>query len=146
MAFVGVSGAVTGKRTSRATCVRMSAGAQPDRREFLKGVAAIALALGMPASALADREYEGVGFLGGGEQIDVNNANIRAFQKYPGMYPNIGKLVVKYGPYKDVSQVFDIPELTDQQRAVLKKYQDRLVALEPRPEYEIDKVNNGLYR
>mmetsp|Transcript_12634 Transcript_12634/g.38667 ORF Transcript_12634/g.38667 Transcript_12634/m.38667 type:complete len:147 (-) Transcript_12634:178-618(-) len=146
MAFVGVSGALTGKRTSRATCVRMSADAQPNRRDFLKAVAAIAVTLGVPSSVLAEREYDGVAYLGGSEQIDVNNANIRVFQKYPGLYPNIGRLVVKYGPYKDVSQVFEIPELTSQQKETLKKYQDKLVALEPKPEYEIDKVNNGLYR
>ena len=27
-------------------------------------------------------------YLGGGDKIDLNNANIRAYLKCPGMYPN----------------------------------------------------------
>lgn len=139
MAFVGVNGIVAGRKTaSRATCVKMSSSEEsttPDRREFILGAAAAAFMFVAPNAARADIEYDGVPFLGGAEQIDVNNANIRVFQKYPGLYPNIGRLIVKYGPYKDVAQIYEIPELTDAQKETIKKYEDKLVTLEPRPEY-----------
>ncbi|HEY9648275.1 MAG TPA: photosystem II complex extrinsic protein PsbU, partial [Chroococcidiopsis sp.] len=51
-----------------------------------------------------------------GEKIDLNNTNIRAFTRYPGMYPNIAKLVLKYAPFESVEDVFDIPGLTDRQK------------------------------
>jgi hypothetical protein len=56
-----------------------------------------------PASAEID--YDGVKYLGGGDKIDVNNANIRAYLKVPGLYPSIASKLVKNGPYKTVADV-----------------------------------------
>uniref|UniRef100_A0A7S0BF75 Photosystem II 12 kDa extrinsic protein n=1 Tax=Rhodosorus marinus TaxID=101924 RepID=A0A7S0BF75_9RHOD len=147
MAFVGSGSFAVTKSSVPATCARMLAEENStERRDFLKSVLGAALAMTVPASAMAEVEYSGVPYLGGSDKVDVNNANIRVFQKFPGMYPNIGRLIVKNGPYKDVSEVFQIQELSAAQKEVLKKYENNLIALEPRPEYEIDKINNGLYR
>lgn len=56
--------------------------------------------------ARAEIDYEGVKYLGGGEIIDLNNANIRAYLRIPGLYPTIASKIVKYGPYKTVADVY----------------------------------------
>merc|ERR1712216_942813 len=101
-----------------------------------------------PALANADVEYANVPYLGGSDQVDVNNANIRVYTKFPGMYPKIAGLIVKYGPYSSTDDLKSKiqPRLTPEQAAVFEKYEKNLVALKPAPEYEEDKFNNGLYR
>mmetsp|Transcript_5998 Transcript_5998/g.12704 ORF Transcript_5998/g.12704 Transcript_5998/m.12704 type:complete len:147 (+) Transcript_5998:98-538(+) len=146
MAFVsGVSALTTQKKQpARCAAVRMSA-ESVSRREVLAGTAAAFAAL-VATPALAEIEYANVGFLGGSDQIDVNNANVRVYQKLPGMYPNIAGMICKGGPYDSVADLYKIEGLTDKQKEVLKKYEGNLVALPPRPEYMIDRINNGLYR
>eukprot|EP00186_Timspurckia_oligopyrenoides_P000606 CAMPEP_0182449818 /NCGR_PEP_ID=MMETSP1172-20130603/36904_1 /TAXON_ID=708627 /ORGANISM="Timspurckia oligopyrenoides, Strain CCMP3278" /LENGTH=151 /DNA_ID=CAMNT_0024647203 /DNA_START=62 /DNA_END=517 /DNA_ORIENTATION=- len=151
MAFISGAGLVTKSSAAPAKCcaVRMSAESEDgavSRRQLLAGSVAAALAAvaAVPA-ALADREYENVGFLGGGDQVDVNNANVRAYIQFPGMYPNIAGVICKNGPYDSVADLYKL-DLNDKQKEVLKKYESKLVALPPRPEYMIDRFNNGLYR
>lgn len=64
------------------------------RRDLLKTVAAFGVAA-VPAIANADVEYANLPFLGGGDQIDINNANIRVYTKLQGMYPSIAGMIVK---------------------------------------------------
>lgn len=54
----------------------------------------------------------GVGYLGGGDKVDLNNANVRAYVKYPGLYPTIAGKIVSHGPYKNVGDVFSASGLT----------------------------------
>jgi hypothetical protein len=53
-----------------------------------------------------------VGYLGGGDKVDLNNANVRAYVKYPGLYPTIAGKIVSHGPYKNVGDVFSASGLT----------------------------------
>lgn len=69
---------------------------------------------------------------------------MRVYSKFPGLYPTIAGKIVSNGPYKNVGEIYSL--LTDAEKAVLKKYEDKLLALEPAPEYVIDRINNGLYR
>jgi photosystem II PsbU protein len=94
----------------------------------------------------AEVDYDGIKYLGGGDKVDLNNANIRAYLKFPGMYPTVAGKVVSNGPFKNVGDVYGIPGLTGPEKDVLKKYEGKFVALDVKPEYEIDKINNGLYR
>ena len=95
----------------------------------------------------AEVDYEGIKYLGGGDKIDLNNANIRAYLKLPGLYPSIaGKIVSNPTPYKSVGDVYNTPGLTSAEKDVLKKYEGRFLTLDVKPEYDIDKINNGLYR
>ncbi|MFM6311539.1 MAG: photosystem II complex extrinsic protein PsbU, partial [Dolichospermum sp.] len=55
-----------------------------------------------------------------GKKIDLNNTNIAAFQKYPGLYPTLGSKIIKNAPYKKVEDVLNIPELSDEQKALLQ--------------------------
>lgn len=148
MAFVSGAAPVTARRTARATCTMSSdespaAHAVSRRAALLAGLGAVAAAA---APALAEIEYENVGFLGGGDVIDVNNANVRVYAKYPGMYPTLAGLIVSNGPYKSVEELYSLPGLTSSMKSTLDKYKNNLTALKPTPEYEIDKINNGLYR
>ncbi|MFB8787857.1 MAG: photosystem II complex extrinsic protein PsbU [Potamolinea sp.] len=47
-----------------------------------------------------------------GKKIDLNNTNVRAFRKYPGMYPTLARKVVDNAPYNSVDDVLDIPGLS----------------------------------
>jgi photosystem II PsbU protein len=117
------------------------------RREFLSAAAAAAAGLATFAPAAnAIRDYEGIGYLGGGKIIDVNNANVRAYLKLPGMYPSAAGKIASNGPYKSVSEIYSIPGLTSAEKDVMKKYESRFTALAPSADYVIDRINNGLYR
>jgi len=109
------------------------------RAALAAAAAAVAAVVAGPAAAprpaSAEVEYAGVPFLGGSEIVDINNANVRAYMKYPGMYPTLAGLIAKHGPYAKASDVMDIPGLTEQQKATLKKYEDKMVVLQPTPEY-----------
>eukprot|EP00640_Fibrocapsa_japonica_P004540 CAMPEP_0113939598 /NCGR_PEP_ID=MMETSP1339-20121228/5864_1 /TAXON_ID=94617 /ORGANISM="Fibrocapsa japonica" /LENGTH=128 /DNA_ID=CAMNT_0000943159 /DNA_START=175 /DNA_END=561 /DNA_ORIENTATION=- /assembly_acc=CAM_ASM_000762 len=118
-----------------------------NRQAFVGKVATgAAVAFGAAAPALAVRDYEGVKYLGGGDKIDVNNANIRAYLRLQGMYPSVASKIVNNGPFTAVSDLYNIPGLTGAEKEVLKKYESRLVVTDEAPEYAIDKINNGLYR
>jgi photosystem II PsbU protein len=116
-----------------------------ERREFLSaaGIVAAGLAVGAPA-ANAVRDYEGIGYLGGGKIIDVNNANVRAYLKLPGLYPNVAGKIASNGPYKSVGDLYNIQGLSGYEKDLIKKYESRFTALTPQPDFVIDRVNNGL--
>ena len=120
--------------------------AESDRRAFLSTAAAIGAAAAIPAAANAKVDYENVQYLGGGQIVDLNNANIRAYLRMKGMYPTVAGKIVSHGPYKTVSDVFNIEGLTPAEKDVLKTYEARFTAKEPAAEYRIDRFNNGLYR
>lgn len=98
------------------------------------------------ATAHAEVDYDGIKYLGGGDKVDLNNANIRAYLKIPGFYPNLASKIVNNGPFKTVADVYNIPGLSNAEKDNLKKQESRLTTLDPKAEYVIDKINNGLYR
>lgn len=116
-----------------------------DRRAFI-GAAAAAVVAASPMAANAVRDYENVGLLGGAETVDINNANVRVYLKMPGMYPNAAGKIAANGPYNSVSEIYNIPGLTSEEKAVMKKYESRFVTKAQVAEYVIDRINNGLYR
>merc|ERR1719199_1503980 len=75
-------------------------------RRQLFSKAAGAAALFSAAAANAEVDYAGVGYLGGSSIIDVNNANIRVYQKLPGMYPNAAGKIVSNAPYKSKEEMY----------------------------------------
>ena len=127
---------------------RTSVALQAERRDFLSSAAAAAIAgfvAFTPLAANAKKDYENVGYLGGGRQVDINNANVRVYLKMPGLYPAVAGKIASNGPYKNVGDVYNIPGLTSKEKEVIKKYEDRFVAKEPAADYVIDRINNGLY-
>lgn len=119
-----------------------------ERREFLSSaaaaVAAGVFALGAPGAANAVRDYENVAYLGGGDKIDINNANVRVYLKLPGMYPAVGGKIASNGPYSSVADVYNIPGLSGKEKELIKKYEGKFVAFKPSADYVIDRINNGL--
>jgi photosystem II PsbU protein len=103
----------------------------------------IGASLFLGGSVKAEVDYQGIAYLGGGDKIDLNNANIRAYLKVPGFYPSIASKIVVNGPFKSVADVYNIPGLTSVQKDIIKKSESRFLALDVKPEYEIDKINNG---
>mmetsp|Transcript_126898 Transcript_126898/g.367281 ORF Transcript_126898/g.367281 Transcript_126898/m.367281 type:complete len:149 (+) Transcript_126898:56-502(+) len=117
-----------------------------ERREFLSQAAALAGAAAFAAPANAIRDYESVGYLGGSNVVDVNNANVRVYLKMPGLYPTVAGKIVSNGPYKSVGDLYNIPGLSGAEKDLIKKYESRFTALPPQADYVIDNINNGLYR
>jgi photosystem II PsbU protein len=122
------------------------------RREVMQqafaGGAAVAAASSLASPAFAERDYAGIGYLGGQKDIDLNNVNIRVYAKLPGMYPKIAAKIVKNAPYKDKEdfKARTLAKLTEEQRAIVSKYEKNFFFLPPKLEYVIDNVNNGLYK
>merc|ERR1719515_495194 len=112
--------------------------AESDRRAFLGAAAAISAAV-IPSAANAVVDYENVAYLGGGSVVDINNANVRAYLRLPGMYPNAAGKIVSHGPYKSVADLYSIPGLSSAEKDVIKKYESRFTAKEPMAEYVIDR-------
>ena len=115
------------------------------RRELLSKVLGASAMLGA-AAANAEIDYAGVGYLGGASIIDVNNANVRVYQKLPGVYPNAAGKIVSNAPYKSKEDMYSKAKFSTAEAAAVKKYDAKFIFLEPRPEYIIDNINNGLYR
>lgn len=116
-----------------------------ERREVF-GAAAAAVGMAFaPLAANAIRDYENVGYLGGGQVVDVNNANVRSYLKMQGLYPTVAGKIASNGPYKSVSDLYNIPGLSGTEKDLIKKYESRFTAKEPAADYVIDRINNGLY-
>jgi len=115
------------------------------RKQAAAGAAAAAIALA-PAAAPAMIDYDGVKYLGGSDQVDINNANVQAYRQFPGMYPTAAGAIATHGPYKAVTEVYDIPGLSDKLKDIIKKYEKNLVCLPASPAYFLDRINNGMYR
>jgi photosystem II PsbU protein len=118
-----------------------------DRRQFVSaatGMIMAGLTLARPANA--NRDYADVGLLGGSDIIDINNANVRAYIRLPGMYPSAAGKIASNGPYGSVSEIFNIKGLSNAEKDVMKKYESRFVAKKPSADFVIDRINNGLYR
>ena len=90
------------------------------RREVMSKVLGASALVGAAAAANAEIDYAGVGFLGGAKTIDVNNANIRVYQKLPGVYPNAAGKIVSNAPYKSKEELYTKAKLTGPEAAAVK--------------------------
>lgn len=83
-----------------------------------------------------------------GDKIDLNNTNVRAFQKYPGLYPTLAGKIIKNAPYKEVEDVLKIQGLSERQKQILQANLDHFKVTEVEPVYTegFDRFNNGIYR
>jgi photosystem II PsbU protein len=97
-------------------------------------------------AANAIRDYEAIGYLGGGNVVDLNNANVRVYLKMPGLYPTVAGKLASHGPYKTVSDIYNIEGLSGAEKDLMKKYESRFTVTPPSADYVIDRINNGLYR
>jgi photosystem II PsbU protein len=82
-----------------------------------------------------------------GKKIDLNNTNVRAFRKYPGMYPTLARKVVDNAPYKSVEDVLEIPGLSERQKELLQANLDKFAITNVDETFVEggDRYNNGIY-
>jgi photosystem II PsbU protein len=82
-----------------------------------------------------------------GKKLDINNTNVRAFRKYPGLYPTIARKVVDNAPYKSVEDVLDIPGLSEKQKEALESNLDNFTLTSKDDTFTEggDRYNNGYY-
>ncbi|NMG09574.1 photosystem II complex extrinsic protein PsbU [Brasilonema sp. UFV-L1] len=83
-----------------------------------------------------------------GKKIDLNNTNVRAFQKYPGLYPTLASKIITNAPYQKVEDVLDIAGLSERQKQILQANLDHFTVSEVVPAFTEgdDRFNNGIYR
>ncbi len=83
-----------------------------------------------------------------GKKIDLNNTNVRAFQKYPGMYPNLARKIIKNAPYENVEDVLQVEGLSDRQKELLQANLDKFTVTDVESAFTEgdDRYNNGIYR
>ena len=63
-----------------------------------------------------------------------------------GMDENAAGKIVSKAPYKSKEDMYSKAGFSAPEAAAVKKYDSNFIFLEPRPEYIIDNINNGLYR
>ncbi|WP_421656020.1 photosystem II complex extrinsic protein PsbU [Leptothermofonsia sp. ETS-13] len=83
-----------------------------------------------------------------GQKVDLNNANVRAFRQYQGLYPTLAGMIVKNAPYQKVDDVLKIPGLTEKQREILQANMQNFTVtdVEDALVEGADRFNNGIYR
>ena len=112
-------------------------------------LAGLLMTLLLPGAALAaerrneidDKLAESVG------KVDLNNASVRRFQQYPGMYPTLAGKIVLGGPYDSVDDVLAL-DLTDRQKELFNKYKGNFTVTPPAIALNegFDRINDGVYR
>jgi photosystem II PsbU protein len=82
-----------------------------------------------------------------GKKIDLNNTNVRAFRKYPGLYPALASKVVDNAPYKNIEDVLNIPGLSAKQKETLTANLDKFTLTSTDDTFNEggDRYNNGYY-
>jgi photosystem II PsbU protein len=82
-----------------------------------------------------------------GKKIDLNNTNVRAFRKYPGLYPALASKVVDNAPYKAIEDVLNIPGLSEKQKETLTANLDKFTLTSTDDTFNEggDRYNNGYY-
>ncbi|CAE8612611.1 unnamed protein product, partial [Polarella glacialis] len=56
-------------------------------------------------------------------RIDINNANVQEYRQYPGMFPSAATIISSNGPYKEMSEIYKIPNTPDVVKAIFKRYE-----------------------
>ena len=80
-------------------------------------------------------------------KVDLNNASVRRFHQYPGMYPTLAGKIVVGGPYDQVDDVLDL-DLTERQKELFEKYKENFTVTDPEIALNegFDRINDGQYR
>jgi photosystem II PsbU protein len=61
-------------------------------------------------------------------QLDVNNAPVADYMKYPGLYPTIAGKIASHGPYQNFSDVYKLSMLSKEEKAKIKFYEKEFTA------------------
>ncbi|MBD2260636.1 photosystem II complex extrinsic protein PsbU [Pseudanabaena sp. FACHB-2040] len=83
-----------------------------------------------------------------GSKLDLNNTNVQAFRKYPGLYPTLARKILLGAPFESVEDVLELPGLTEKQIDVLRDNLKNftVTATDPALVEGADRFNNGVYK
>lgn len=83
-----------------------------------------------------------------GAKLDLNNANVQGFRKFPGLYPTLARKILLNAPYDSVEDVLDLPGLTEPQLEILRNNLDNFTVTVPDSAFVEggDRFNNGVYK
>ena len=83
-----------------------------------------------------------------GAKLDLNNANVQNFSKYPGLYPTLAGKIVQNAPFETVEDVLDMPGLSEKQIEILRANLDNfaVTVTDPALVEGADRFNNGVYK
>ncbi len=83
-----------------------------------------------------------------GAKLDLNNANVQGFRKFPGLYPTLARKILINAPYESVDDVLDLPGLSEQQLDILRNNLDNFTVTVPDSALVEggDRFNNGVYK
>ncbi|OLP99943.1 Photosystem II 12 kDa extrinsic protein, chloroplastic [Symbiodinium microadriaticum] len=58
-------------------------------------------------------------------KVDINNASVREYQQFKGLFPAGAAVISGNGPYKSVQDVYNLPGIRDDDtmKAIVKKYE-----------------------
>ncbi|NEQ48079.1 MAG: photosystem II complex extrinsic protein PsbU [Leptolyngbya sp. SIOISBB] len=81
-------------------------------------------------------------------KLDLNNANVLAFRRYPGLYPTLARKIIRNAPFDTVEDVLNIPGLSDREIDLLKANLDNFVVMPSEPALTEggDRINPGIYK
>lgn len=125
----GVSAFAPTSTSTGSRSMEISAETVDRRTIFANAITAAALCSPFAASALntipADNEIVKEQRTVTGK-LDINNAAVADYMKYPGLYPKIGGKIANNGPYNSVKDVYKV--LTSAEKSKLKEYKSELTA------------------
>ena len=83
-----------------------------------------------------------------GAKLDLNNANVQGFRKFPGLYPTLARKILLNAPYESVDDVLDLPGLSEAQLEILRKNLDNFTVTVTDSAFVEggDRFNNGVYK
>ncbi|MGB7412896.1 MAG: photosystem II complex extrinsic protein PsbU [Thermosynechococcaceae cyanobacterium] len=82
-----------------------------------------------------------------GQKLDLNNASVRVFTQYKGMYPTLAGKIVQNAPYSSVKDILNIPDLSDAEKEAINNNIDSFTVTDPSAALVSggDRYNDGSY-
>lgn len=62
------------------------------------------------------------------DKLDINNAAVADYMKFPGMYPTIGGKIANNGPYGSMKDVYKLKLLSKAEINKIKEYEKEFTA------------------
>eukprot|EP00448_Togula_jolla_P012880 CAMPEP_0170620978 /NCGR_PEP_ID=MMETSP0224-20130122/28354_1 /TAXON_ID=285029 /ORGANISM="Togula jolla, Strain CCCM 725" /LENGTH=195 /DNA_ID=CAMNT_0010947203 /DNA_START=49 /DNA_END=636 /DNA_ORIENTATION=- len=102
-------------RVVAASCATATAAVAMSRRRLPSFAAALAVLTTSTCGAFADdSDYR---------SVDINNATVKEYKQFPGMFPTAASIIAKGAPYKQVEDIYNIPNTPEVVLRLFKKYQ-----------------------
>lgn len=83
-----------------------------------------------------------------GTKVDLNNSNVMAFRRYPGLYPTLARKIIQNAPFETVEDVLNIPGLSESEQTLLRANLGNFVVTPAESALTEggDRINPGIYK